>query len=729
MIALDLDIARPRITRTLLCSAAFGTYWDIDASAASNGWITPYGALGMIRPYQARAEWGQDGTGNYARLDLADWGITVPSSSWVENVRRFPGDIWIENLGVNTALTSTASYSINRPFLIELYVPQERGAGDIAIEFGWGTEDATGSVEIRVAVNGQAEVYKSGVFQGRYSISNLDAEVRRFRAGDTQQTGPTGAITGKIVSLFCIPATPRNLLVFSSAGGGFCHQFADLAAEGVNTITPAGNVWWRVARGKASVQVNPLTFPTTGVLYRGVEQWREAPPTGATFSTGIAAAANGYSMTSVVSVSAAKTDGTPFVPNGVLDTVRVKVSLAGTVEGSPYVYGAEVAVDPAVTDTDDSEETDIADWVDSISFAVAEGPDGVSGSFLLKEKASLTVAAPRRQSNRPMKIRLSDIDANLDDAKNLLIGITGKPKYAEGPNDPTLPEVPVAITIPFTDEWKRLEDTRFEENFGPLLDGLTISAAVSLLLDIAGVPGAERDIETNALPIPQPWSLPCEFEWQPEPGSSVAEWITKIWETFAPTWYMGFYPTSTGQKFRFRSEATLSATPAATIYWHRNGTYDGSKIACTRFDEECIPPEATRFAVWGYIPGLRQYYVRRSSDASLEDPTLAPSDRPAGWRGQVEAITIFDTRLSSVDAVNEGHDQMVERVGSELLVAEWACRDVLRDSSGVPLWRGSVVRVKNRTGDTIGDYRILSFGGTMNRDYDRKINYVGKKIA
>lgn len=730
MLALDLDIARPRITRTLLCSAAFATYWDTDASAANNGWITPYGNLGMIRPYQARPEWGQQGTGNYARLDLADWGITVPSTSWVENVRRFAGDVWIENLGVNTKLASAASYSINRPWLIELYVPQERGQGDVAIECGWGTEDASGSVEMRFNVNGQAEVYKSGatIPLGRYSISNLDSEVRRFRAGDTAQTGPTGAIAGRIVQIFLIPAPPRNLLVFSSAGGGFCHQFSDLPALGANTITPAGSFWWRVARGKASVQINPLTFPTTGSLFRIPEQWREAPPTGATFSTGISAITNGYSMTGTVSVSAAKTDGTPFVPNGVLDEIRVKVAIAGTVEGSPYVYGAEIAVDPAVENTDDSEETDIADHVRSITFAVAEGPDGVSGNFVLADDDALDVASPRTQSNRPMQIRLSGIGDDLTDAENLLIGITGKPKYSETANDPSLPAAPVPITIPFTDEWGRLEMTRFEENFGPLLDGLTISDAIELLLDIAGVDGAERDIETNSLPIPQPWSLPTEFSWQPEPGDSVAKWITQIWETFAPTWYMGFYPTSTGQKFRFRSEATLSTTPAATIWLHRNNVLDGTRIACQSFHEETLPPEATRFAVWGYVPGQRTWWVKRSRDTSLEDPGLAPSARPAGWRGQVEALTIIDTRLSTVEAIDEGHDQMVERVGSEIQAAEWQCRDVLRDSDGVPLWRGSVTRVKNRTGATVGDYRILSFSGTINKDFDRKTNYVGKKL-
>ena len=64
--------------------------------------------------------------------------------------------------------------------------------------------------------------------------------------------------------------------------------------------------------------------------------------------------------------------------------------------------------------------------------------------------------------------------------------------------------------------------------------------------------------------------------WKPQAGDSVGQWIKKLWEAFAPSWYVGFFPkqaVGTVQKFgfQFRSPLTMTDEPSAYVWLAADG--------------------------------------------------------------------------------------------------------------------------------------------------------------
>lgn len=726
MIAVDLDIARPRVTRTVEAITAQGNDWETGSGVL----VDPVAKCLMLRPFQLTPEWDTTFTGDYVRLSASDFetaaatGLETLTSEWGVNQRKGVGDFYLENFGsINYPVFTKTSWPINRPFFLEWYVPHGRGKDEVSMECGWGTPEDPTTVSLRISSSGNAEVWKGTTRLGVYSISKLSSDIRQIKKDDTELSGPTGSILGKLVSIYLVPILPRMLLCFSSNGGGFVHTFGDLAqASGANVITSADRFWWRVAQGKASVQCAPLTFPESGHALRRVDSFLTAPPTGTTFVYTVRGSYAGYGTGQSAIASIADTGGIAFVPNGSATDVRLRVDFTGDGSNTPFVFSAAGQMDRAVADTDDSEQTDIADHTRKLSLSVGRDDGRARGSLLIGDKDSLTVAGIRTQSNRPLKLRVSAPSVDLTDATTLLVGATGNPSTQQVQTDVEGTGVP--ITIPFTDLWTQLEGVRFEKDGVPF-DGYLLTAAIEELLIQGGVPTGERDIGTSTLPIPFSWTLPLDYKYQPKAGDSVAKWLQQLHKDFAPTWYMGFYPTATGTKFRFRSRADMGTTPKATIWLHRDNT--GGRIAARDFKEDVLPPEATRITVYGFDPGTKTFLRAGWVDSSLEDPTVAPSARPTGWRGQRDPLVVVDERLTTAAAVLAVRDELVDRVATVLNSAQWKS-DLLVDADGVPLWIGDVVRVKTQAGTTHGDYRIESISMDLRREVWRDCSYAGVKI-
>lgn len=724
MIAVDLDIARPRVKRTVEAITAQGDDWETGSGVV----VDPVASCLFLRAYQMTPEWDTSFTGNYARLGLDGFekadgtGLETLTDEWVTNQLRGPGDHFLENLGVAYNVYTVATQPINRPMMIEWYIPQGRGKQELNLECGWGTPGSSTCVSLKVSTSGNCEVWKGTNRVGVYSISRLEDTIRQRKSGDPVLGAPTGSILAKQVTLFLVPICPRMLLVFSSNGGGFVHTFGDLPQTGINTITPEARFWWYVAQGKASVQCSPLKFPTSGYALRRVDSFLTAPPADTTFVYTVRGAYAGYGTGQSAIASIASVAGGSFVPNGSLTDVRLKVALTGDGTNTPFVFSAAGQMDALTANTDDSEETDIADHVMRLSLAVNRTDGKATGTMLVGDDSDLDVAGIREQSNRPLKLRVSAPGADLTDATCLLIGATGTPSTQQ---IQTEVEARVPVTIPITDLWSQLEGVRYEKDGVPF-DGYLLTDAIEELLLHAGIPESEWDIEASTLPIPFSWTLPLDYQYQPKAGDTVAKWLQSLHKDFAPTWYMGFYPTATGTKFRFCSKAHIGNTPKATIWLHRDG--ETGRTAARDWKEDVLPPEATRITVYGFDPGTKTFLRAGWVDTALEDPTYAPSDRPTGWRGQRDPLVIVDERLTTRAGVLAVKNEMVSRVASVLYAAQWRS-DLLVDTDGVPLWVGDVVRVKKQNGDTLGDYRIESMNLDLRREQWRDCSYAGVRIV
>ena len=725
-----IDIERPRVQRSVMAMRADGNTWDAYDLATgtprdADVFVDPISKTAMLCPRSASPDWDTTATGDYARLALADYeteaGTALTSAHWVENHRRIPGDIYLENRGVNYAVFTRDTWTANRGFYLSLFLPQGTGAGEVSLQFGWGEIGAEGSVGVWVLASGRALVYKraagdsASLLKGEYSVGS-SVTVRKAPA---TAGAPKGDIVGRVINLHAIPCRRRDLLVFTTGGGGFVHSFADLDPEEVNMITPAGRFWWRVPSGKASVQAAPLTYPEAGTLYSLPYPLREPVESGATVVAEFGSDQAGYGTTAFTSSLVDATSGAAWTPGTAADALRIKAELSGDGVATPFLSYVLRTINPLVVNTAD-DEADVADQVREVSVTVGEDPASVSGRVLFKPGGhKAEIFADRditRRNNRPVRITV--------DGKELVTGRLLRPALDEGKWTDDAADV---LEAELRDQWAQLEACTFEEEPTPL-DGLTVTDAIERLLDWAGIPDEERDIEAAAYTIPITTGVSQgEWSYQPRVGDTVAKWLLRLWRDFAVEWFMGFVPTATGPVFRFRSPSGMGTTHKAEIFVDRFG--DDERLACRRFREETLPPAATRVAVIGYDPRLQQYYRFREIIPELEDPTDASAD---GWVGEVCPVGVYDPRLSTADAVERFGENLVEALTVPLYLADWDS-NLLLDEDGVPLWKGDVVRVQ-----PFGDYRILSFSGVLRREYAasegggapiRRWSYVGKWIA
>jgi len=738
MLEVTVDQAQRRVKVPEMPSLVDGRSWDTLAGL-SDTFVVPITKTLMLRPQVLTSTWATTASGIYARWGIADYedlaGDPLDTSEWIENNRRVTGDIYLEPTiasGAPVAVYTETSFSNNKPWFLSLYIPVARGSEEQVLECGWGDVNEVGTVGLRIFASGKCQVHKffaTGIstLLGEYTVS-----------GDRQQDGtrPTttaARVDGQWLDLLLIPCRRNALLVLSSGGEGFCHVFRDLDPEIVNTITPAGRFWWQITSGHMAVQLAPLLFPSTGYALRLADELPQAPGVGAAYSGAPSWDEAGYGAQSV-DVSLRKSDGSAYTPDGIVDTVRIRVDLSGDTYSTPFFYGTDMTFEPAMVDTDGSEETDIADSVLRISLRVPDSVQGVGGTLYAIETSPLAdLPGHTLQSARPLRLRI-DSDASAT-KRNLLEGRLSEPVVDEVQRqiEPAQGGVARSLTFDFVDGWDAVESSRFDRDGAPL-DGFLFHDALSLLLTGAGIDPSEIDIETTAFYVPiTPAVAEGEWAWQPKAGDTRGQWVRKLLDELAPTWIAGFRPTLTGRSFKAGSESHYGTTAMATVWLSDGG--DDSRQPVKRFNERNLPPEATRITVYGYEPATKTILRARWADTTLEDPDIAPSLRPDGWRGEVEPLVAVESRLTTEDSVVRALEELTVRVGASERHAEMES-PLLVDGDGLPLWRGDVFEVKSaQEGRDRGRYRIRSFSTDLRRDSGiggyktRRVQYVAVRIG
>lgn len=737
MLEVTIDHEQRRVKIPQIPSLVDGRSWDI-LEGLSDTFVDDITKTLMIKPYCLMDDWATNTSGSYARMGIADYqtlaASPISASDWVENNRRVAGDIYLEPTVTGTpgAVYTEVSYLNNKPWYLSLYIPEARGGAEQVLECGWGDVNVVGTVGLRIYGSGKCQVYKffaTGVASllGEYTLSG-----QRQQDG-TRAPATSARIDGQWLDLQLIPCRRNALLVLSSAGQGFCHVFKDLDPEVVNTITPEGRFWWHITSGHMAVQLAPMLFPTTGYALRLPDELPQAPAIGATYSGAPSWDEAGYGSQSV-SVSLRKSDGTTCTPDGVIDTVRIRVDLTGDTYSTPFFYGTDLTFDPVVANTDDSEEEDIAASVLRVSFRVPDSLQGVGGTIYAVETAPLAdITGHTLQSARPVRLRI-DSDASAT-KRNLIEGRLSEPVVEEVQREiePAQGGVARGMTFDFVDGWDAIEASRFDRDGTPL-DGFAFDEALESLLVGAGVDPAEIDIEATAFYVPiTPAVAAGEWNWQPKAGDTRGQWVRRLLDELAPTWIAGFRPTLTGRSFKAGSPSHYGTTATATLWLSDGG--DDSREPVKAFNERNLPPEATRITVYGYDAATRTILRSRWVDATLEDPTTVPSARPDGWRGEVEPLVVVESRLTTEDSVVRAQEELATRVGVSERHAELEA-PLITASNGVPLWRGDVFEVKSaQSGRDRGRYRIRSFSGDLRRDSGiggyktRRVQYVAVRIG
>ena len=701
-ISITFDHAQKRMTKDRLTIMAQGS-WDgtngrvcgWHPSLYSNVWCDPITFTLMLQPLQLNPTWHSTASGSYARLSKSSFTF-ANSSKWSDSSRDFNGDTWLtaDDCSSEWALT-TSTWAKNRPWYIAYYAFNTGSDYFTDLEFGWNsTASGAAGPSCRVYSNGKIEVWKDGSLLGSGSIAG--------KAQESKGPDQTGANTsGAWVTLLVIPFRKREILFYSpSTGGGFTWVFEDITEDDPDpTITPSTKFWFMRSSGAANVQVAPITFATSGYACSDDQSYAYPPETGRVADTAtVFKDAPGYG-TSAATASVVKPDGsTAFTANGVDIEALVKLSLTGDGTCTQFVYGAVCGYGPTFDDTDDSEQAVIpiiaADGdacATQLSLSVTERAGDARFSMTLRNPSGSGVAGIDSITNRPVLVQVG--------TQTLMDGRNDPPSKTYSSNAEL-----DALRFEIRDQWVALESYRFQESVP--LDNIGLKDAITWILATVGVDPTLIDIEDPSFTIPSV-SGRCAGEWGTciKAGDTAAEWIERLFESYAGNWFYDFVPTATGIKFVAKSPASLSETPDLELFGEWQDAYDwfiangysatesrqfAPTLVISQFTTKTIKPECNEVRVTGHEPRIDKPIQAYKRDYDSIDPTLAPSSRPANWIGELWRYALVEPSLTTQDACNRCVELLFGRLTTVRNMAEWDGR-MLFKPDGSPIWKGDCI--------------------------------------
>jgi hypothetical protein len=701
------DVPEPRILRGRLVAAADGTTWDVGVGA--DVWVDPVTRTAMLTPLPRTAAWKTTFTGNYARVRKSDYtGIT--SAAWFENPRGGTGDYYLESKDpTNESPTTSTSYPANQPMFISTYVQGYEDMDDrVFLQCGWGTEGAAGSVQVNFRANGRASVIKGGVPVGHYEWQGGSL------ATPDSQTGVPSSKSGRTVAFLLLPCRWNKLLVIGT-DSGFEHEFSDLpfAYGTIPAITPAATFWWRVPNtaGKPSVELAPCRFMGSGTLFSRPIRLRFPPVTGSVFFSRYYGDLIGPTNTPTITVELVDaTTGAAFVPNGVLQSVRIKVTMLSNFTSTPGLYSADM-VKPAEATTTADAPVDVTCLLKETALEVPEvGP--VTSRLMsnrLQEMDTAGVEQIQVTGDRPYAIRVGSID--------ITRGTLSSPKGAHGLGIPT--------TWAHHVSWQGA-DREVELNYARFYDAyawdnsLMADAIISLWSDV-GIGSSNLFITGDGFRLP--FNSNCSRgEWLmlQQRGQTRGYWLNQLHDDFCKTWVRGWVPTTGGLMWYFRDPAGMSSTSLLNVYEGVNlAIADGVPLeeASTvsvhgKVEFEIIPPEANQVVAIGHDPRKQRYIWSQWDDAASQAPGTLPAVRPRNWRGRVHCVEHTSNKIQTQAVADRVRNQIVTRVGVEREYAVWSGDLLIYEPTARPLWKGDVVTLVMDVVAGVpterGDYRIVS---------------------
>lgn len=695
------DHEQSRLSQDRIAAVAAGA--ELNGPYYSNTWIDPITHTLMLRPAPLFDAWFTSNAGIYAKLEPSDFDAETPLNWYEAADYKLGADQgpWIASVGeAPGGLVTTTTWAKNRAFVVSIFA---YGAGDnfVLAEMGWNpTPDYLSSVGLKLYSGGDMEVWKNGSQVGLYNISGAIISDQK---------------TNVLIDLLLIPCRRRELLVVSRQGNGFCHVFEDIEETDENpTITPASKFYVDFPTASAQVQVAPISYPTSGYATSLEYQLGEAPAVSdalETFDNPAFAGGNdrdwllygdppyaGTTPTTSKAEFVTKTN-TAFTPNGTARDIRVKVTIEGDSEYTPFVYGAQVAYESVNELTDNAEEASADAFVEELAIDVPDYAAGVTGRMRLFSPvlAESTIAGLRRGSNRPIKVERESVV--------WLDGQGMSPSFDESTQDEAQ-----RLTLEFRDRWKSLENYMFKTRVP--LDGMNLVDALKFILKRIGLVDADFDMEAVDFDIePIPSAKAGDFNVVIEIGDTAAEWVERLIEDYAANFHYGFEPTASGVKFVFKSPATLDEADFAYELWPTiqdaidNGIAqaDAWKHVYRTYSDDTLEPEANDIRVTGWDPRLQRAIQSHYPDAASQDPTTLPSARPENWLGEQRQFGLLDPGINTQAVCDRTAALIFDRLTPARVIAEIECETMI--VGDVPLWRGKDVWLHGK-----GRFRIVSFG-------------------
>lgn len=718
-LSLQIDTQQSRVKAKAVFTLVDPDNWDTtlgDGNCAlvrlDNDQDSP--RMAILKPRCKESSWYTSTTSPYDKLGVSDFtGLT--GASWgVQDKTGTGGGKYLTAIlsaGYAEAGKTSATIGQNRGVVLEFFAPGE-GADYEVLRFGYASTAAyTSGIGFRFYSGGSLEVYKNGTFLQKVDLY-----------------GTQKVVAGEYIELILLPCRKREIIVVSNKGGRARIVFEDVDIS-VNEpeIVPDTSFWFQFQNSVAPViQIAAMKFATSGTVYGLKSAFKRGPSASAvaqTFTNSIFSSVtnaliyghrqkSGSANNDVTTATLRDgTDSGAFTPNGSNKDCRIKLTLTGSGSYTPTVYGALMGYVCEKANTANS-PTSLDLYLRRASLAVPEDPARVEIRGMLKSPAAIEAAGAtklRTIAHRPIKAKFG--------SNVWFDGFSTDHDWEDGEQDEVR-----HFSMSIRDRWKVWERMIIDDPIP--LDGLTFNKALELLLSYGGLTSADWDIEATTTKIE---NVPDEgWNLQVEEGDTVAVWVKRLFETYAPHWFYGLKPVDNGSGglkiiFHAKSPTALGVTPKTTLYptiAAATTAYDAARArryVWQSFSEYIAEPESNELYVSGRNPATGQKIITARRDLDSIDPTKAVSARPDNWVGDVLTVGYMDTSLTSDAALTEAADYLEDKLFVSRRLPHWNCEMLFyTGASGaqVPVWTGDVVRLHD-VAAIVGttDYRILNFDG------------------
>jgi hypothetical protein len=710
-IKVEVDCPEPRPAKSRLVIGADGTSWD-RATSSEYAWFDSVTGSAMLLPMCFDGAYDTTFSGIYSRLQLSDM-ETPFGGTWRQYQVRGAGDYWCSQEDTTTAysIRTATSWSANQGWCLGMYhgnIPTKAKRMVLAVAFAPTATMSMSPLYLRFFTDGSLQIFKDGVLKGQYDQEDSNKTAGRLVNGLT----PMG---NQYHSVVIIPHKRRELLVLTSWGLNITHLFEDLSQDSTtNTIIPAGKLQVQDAVSRQFLQFSPIRFVSSAAIYSKPIKLRYAPPTGAVFTARVIQDRVGRATGgSSVTASVVKSDLTAYTPDGVIDTVRLKVQMTSSdnIE-SPGVALGEAWYQPAQATTAD-DPVDITGLYESLSISVDETSRATLSMTARRQRLlDAGVEQPQITSDRPIRIAVGSSGAS-PTYIDIFRGSLTPPQIHYERRWTQSHDV---LQFDGQDRTRDLELTMYQD--GIVYDGMTMQSAVSDMIQTAGF--LSTDLiwnDTSGFTLPRSADIARGYSTVvPQRGEYVATLLSKMKNDYAATWVTGWSPTTTGYKYQWSNPNDLVNTPIMTLYNSRQDAItagvSGDLVphrVIYKMSAHYESPEANQIIVLGQDPRNGDLIYSYAADGASADPTTAPASRPYNWRGRTVSYILSEPAITSDAAAVQAKNVISTRLMTGRILLEFTSDLLIDDATNRPLWLRDVVQIMMPGGATIrGIYRIIA---------------------
>lgn len=708
-LTVEMDCAEPRIDVGRIVASVDGTNWD--KAFSSNIYFDPVTNTAMLAPLPMTAAWETTFTGNYARIGQTNLVFPTPAK-WKVNQIRASGDYWHEAQGVTETVQTRYVLPANQGMHVAAYIDGVgSNANTVVLECGWSSGGGD-SVVVQLRSNGTYTIYKGGTQVGEYTPeADSRTTARVAKSGNNSRR--------KFVAMTLIPCRFRDLLIIDANGSGVCHTFTDLpewySSDVQPDITPDEPFYVYFPTGKAAFQLAEVRYETSGAIYSKVQTARYPWPN-------VPSAARYYGHSFGVGASISPTDqltnaaGTVLAYDGTETEARLKINISGTGQNNLGLYSADAWFGPTYTTTSSS-AVDVTCKIESLSLQINEdGRVGVTLAARRKALADAGVNRPQITANRPFRIALANATTSPTVTSDIVRGTLDPPQIEYFEADTSANQDNALLTFQGSDRSGLFDRTWFSQPVP--YDNATLKSTVDDLLAQCGIDPAAGAVVVTDAGVKMAASVDVslgKYAVLPDRGDTIGKWLDKVSDEYCSTWMRGWQPTTSGYQYVLQDVEATTPTAQLRLYASIADATTGGVAEALRpsrvyrkMSEVYERPEANQVQAVGQDPHTGLLIWGTLNDEASQDPTLAPSARPANWLGAVEPVLYQDPAINTTTALNYIALTLAQRLMPGREILEWESDLLVNTTTDIPLWIGDVVTITAPDGTDKGDYRIIA---------------------